>query len=634
MFVDEDGKTTYWGDSRWQIGHVTLNFGYGPASSTSLGLTPTNGDLLKQCMAWFIWGNRRAISCNTLSAYFTQLKYIFSACSQLAVPIAAHHMGRFFNTIEAELAAAIRPSNREGTIARLHELWQASEWLGFTLLEPPQIARLRELVPVHEGQQHHFIPPRIWAYQAARMQAFLEDFIAHKLEFEALFQEITGAYRENFISLANAAKTKRPGRNPGRQAESISGCVYLGSFYDMAQRHGVAEVLARWMFSPGRSLASLPSIQVSVKLLAHYFNAVGLVGTSYLQCFSGIRTGEAMLLRSTCLAIESDAVLGDIHILNGETTKTIQEPDARWMVASTAAVAVEAMTAVARWRTDIATELGDIPLKEVDHVNPFLVQRMYEPWASSSLKVAAPSKRPNGYNIANWRTKVPGLFEVQALRITAEDEAYVRRFSANADVTRYGRGCIWHFTSHQYRRTIQVMMAASGVSLESRQQQLKHLASSQSAYYAKGFENLRLNRNFGDELISTRYELVSVEAGLLHGPEYVSPHGEARKSELLRFFDVSSRDEIAKAQKKGLLTVKQTVLGICTKSYCEYGGHDNYVHCPNCVDGLMDKRKRGHMHQEGRTIAARLIDIPAGTPLRSALEARSKAVERFMDVTA
>lgn len=245
-----------------------------------------------------------------------------------------------------------------------------------------------------------------------------------------------------------------------------------------------------------------------------------------------------------------------------------------------------------------------------------------------------PSGRPGRVGIQKWRAKVPGLFEDKALRITADDELYVRRFSDNADLTQYGEGCMWHFTSHQYRRSIQVLMAASNVSLPSRQYQLKHHTSSQSAYYGRGHENLRLNRSFANELVSTRYELVAVDASLLNGPEYVSPHGSDRKSALLNFFEVSSREEIAKAQKKGELTVRQTVLGICTARHCQYGGFDNYVHCPDCVDGLMDKRKRPAIAKEGRTIAVRLIDAPAGTPLRAALEARAKAIERFMDVTA
>ncbi len=178
-------------------------------------------------------------------------------------------------------------------------------------------------------------------------------------------------------------------------------------------------------------------------------------------------------------------------------------------------------------------------------------------------------------------------------------------------------------------------MGASQVSLESQQYQFKHLTRNQSAYYRRGFQSLRLNRAFTYELVEARYELVSVELGLLNGPTYVSPISPARKDEILRFYEVSSSDELQKAIKKGHLAVKQTLFGVCTRrDICPFGGHDNIAHCPDCNDALLNKRKRSSVNKLGKTIAIRLIDAPLGTPLRAQLERSAKAVERFMDVTA
>jgi hypothetical protein len=230
---------------------------------------------------------------------------------------------------------------------------------------------------------------------------------------------------------------------------------------------------------------------------------------------------------------------------------------------------------------------------------------------------------------------VPGLFEEDALRITADDAAYVLRFSAHADMDKYGEGCVWHFTSHQYRRTAAVMMGASQVSLESQQYQFKHLTRNQSAYYRRGFQSLRLNRKFTYELVKVRYEMVSVELGLLNGPDYVSPISRARKDEILNFHEVDSGDDLQKAIKKGHLAVKQTLFGVCTRrDTCPYGGHDNIAHCPDCNDALLSKRKRSGVEQLGKTIAVRLVDAPLGTPLRAQLERSAKAIKKFMDVTA
>ena len=111
----------------------------------------------------------------------------------------------------------------------------------------------------------------------------------------------------------------------------------------------------RWLFQPGTPSDDSGWRKASPRLLTQYFNALGLVGTAYLQCFSGMRIGEAMSLRSNCLSVEHDLLLGDIHILSGETTKTTQDDEARWLAAPTVSLAVEAMSTIARWRSRIST---------------------------------------------------------------------------------------------------------------------------------------------------------------------------------------------------------------------------------------------------------------------------------------
>lgn len=629
-----------YGDYKWVIGGRPFNFGTDPSDLGPKGrsLTEANGELLKRCVAWFMYGERRGVSVRTLDTYHQILKAFFAFCSSLAKPIVASNLPRFFPTLDSALAQAIRPGNARAAVYLLHELWQAREHLGFTLLEPEQIARLVSLIPEHERTQTQFIPPRIWAYQAGRMQSFLRDFLDHKMQFDAALREILNAYRANFGSL-KARGANRSKRTPFRKerAKRVRGCTYLGSFAEFAERHGIHDVIGRWLFRPGESWGDIDHRR-SVQLLSQYFNALGLVGTAYLQCFSGMRISEALSLRINCLTVEPDPLLGEIYVLSGETTKTTQDDDARWQTAPTAALAVEAMSAIASWRTDIGVELGDVLLSSEDRAKPYLIQRPYEPWLGAggrSSKKRSTDQRPGGYEINKYELKAPGLFEDDAMRITAGDEAYVRRFNANADLEVYGEGCVWQLSSHQYRRTAAVMMGASQVSLEAQQYQFKHLTRNQSGYYRTGYQSLRLNRTFTQELVHTRYELVSVELGLLNGPEYVSPISPTRKDEILRFHGVSSGDEIQKAIKMGHLAVKQTLFGVCTRrDSCPYGGHDNYAHCSDCNDALLSKRKRSKVDQLGKTIALRMVDAPLGTPLRTQLDRSAKAIERFMDVTA
>lgn len=642
MMVDLQGEPVCrYGDHKWRIGAHPINFGTDPNDLGPRGrfVTGANGELLKRCVAWFMFGDRRDVSVNTLGSYHQHLKTIFAFCSGLTRPIVASDLSQFFDQLEGVLAQAIRPGQGKATMDLLYELWLAREYLGFHLLDPEQITRLTQLIPEHERRQTLFIPPRIWGYQAGRLHAFLQDFLDHKAKFEAALQELLDAYRDNFGSLIKALDKTDSNRNPCRSVEArrVGGCTYLGSFEEFSERHGIREVIALWLFRPGTVWQNLNHHQKNVQLLTQYLNVIGMIGTAYLQCFSGMRFGEAISLRCNCLSIERDPQLGDIHVLSGETTKTTQDDNARWLAAPTVALAVEAMSIVARWRTSIAVELADVPLTEEDKANPYLIQRGYEPWArgkAATDRLRPPALRLHTYEIDRWESRVPGLFEEDALCITEEDATYVRRFSANADMDRYGEGCVWHFTSHQYRRSTAVMMGASQVSIESQQYQFKHLTRNQSAYYRRGFQSLRLNREFTYELVEARYEMVSVELGLLNGPEYVSPISPARKDKILNFHEVSSGDDLQKAIKKGHLAVKQTLFGVCTRrDSCPFGGHDNYAHCPGCNDALLNKRKRSSVEKLGKTIAVRLIDAPLGTPLRAQLERSARAIERFMDVT-
>lgn len=641
MMVDLQGEPVCrYGDHKWRIGAHPFNFGTDPGDMGSgrFSLTEANGELLKRCTVWFMYGDRHEIGVNTLKTYHQRLKTIFAFCSALTRPIVASDLSRFFDPLAGALAQAIQPSHAKIVMGLLYELWLAREQLGFTLLDPEQIARLKQLIPEHATRQTQYIPQRIWTYQARRLQAFLEDFLAHKAQFEVAMRELLDAYRHNFGSLAKV-RDRHSNRGPCCTQESVvRGCTHLGSFASFAERHGIRDVLARWMFQPGATWDGLNTHHTRITLLSKYLNAIGLVGTAYLQCFSGMRSAESLSLRCDCLRVEHDPLLGDVHILSGETTKTTQDDDARWLAAPTVVLAVEAMSIVARWRTGIAVELEDVSLTPEDRVNPYLIQRGYEPWVSggaAQTEYRPTALQPGNYNINRWLSRVPGLFEEDALHITADDEVNVRRFSANADLTRFGEGCIWHFTSHQYRRTAAVMMGASQVSLESQQYQFKHLTRNQSAYYRRGFQSLRLNREFTYELVEARYELVSVELGLLNGPDYVSPISPARKDEILNFHEVGSGDDLQKAIKKGHLAVKQTLFGVCTRrDSCPFGGHDNIAHCPGCNDALLSKRKRSGVEQLGKTIAVRLVDAPLGTPLRAQLERSANAIKRFMDVTA
>lgn len=641
LLLDAKGQViSRFAHSTWSLsliaGHAcVINFGDGPTSGRRID--PGNASLFRLAVLWFMYGERRGISPTTLKYYAALLKTVFACCAGLDAPILASELSRFPRVVEGPLAAAVAPSVKAKTIALLHELYQVRERVGFTLLTPPLIAALANAIPEPEEEQTPFVPPRIWLYQAARLTTFLEDFRAHQTQIVGAFTTVVDAYRQNFGSLAIARSERTtPARSPFA-SKVVLGTTKLGNFPEFAAKRGIAELLARWCLRPGQQWdASNP--RHSIVVLGRYFNMVGVVGTAHLQCFSGMRIAEAMSLRTKCLEIEDDPQLGTLYSLRAVTKKTTKDDDARWVTAPRARLAVEAMSCIAHLRTAVAAELPGVSLTDLDREDPYLVQLGYEPWCSLGREESIPPDiRPTGYGIGDRSKRASNLFDPEQMRVQPEDERIARLITPSLDLSRYGVGQVWPLSSHEYRRSVAVNMSASdAVSDPSQQMQLKHLVRAQSAYYGRGFTHLGFNQAFATELISTRYEMTAKEVPVLAGEDWVSPHGEDRKEAiLLRFYSVDSSDEIERNARKGLLSIKQTLFGVCTRrDHCPYGGHENFVHCPSCVDALLDRRKRPAIEAMGRTLAIRLIDVPMGTPLRDLLETQTTATEEALHVIA
>ncbi len=604
--------------------------------STNVSLTPENLRLFQLVMAWFKFGERRSISPMTLKSYAAALKPVFAVPSSIEKPIPASSLHRFDAVVTDDLAPAISPIYKKPLIGLLDELYSARDVLGFTLLTPAQIAHLARLVPNRGAkEQTPFIPPRLWLYQEARCRHFLEEALSHQKALEDLFTLAVKAYVTNYGTLKAARWDKEVHKGPFNSGFHLKGNVKLGPFMDIAERYGVADLLMRWAGDAEQESAS----RNSVRSLARYFNQILFVGRNYLMTWSGIRAQESSTLRTDCLKVEEDPRLGRLYSLSGETTKTTQDDDARWVTAPEAEIAVKAMTFVARLRMSLAAHDESIVVLPEHMANPYLHTPGTEPWASGRPSVArrTSSIRERVTGLGQWRQYCPKLFDEAQLLIQPEDERIARSVEPTLNQVQYAIGQPWHFHPHQLRRTALVMMAASGeVSIESQQLQAKHLVRQQTIYYNRGFAKLRFNSTFATELINERYAAAARLATQLSDSRWISPYGEKRKAAVLvNLHHTASSAEIQKEMKAGRVAIRATLFGLCLRrDRCPYGGWDNYVHCPGCVDALLDRTKRPAVSAMGRTMVVRLKDLPKATPLHRALREKLGAVERFSRVTA
>ena len=620
-----------YGDPRWDLSYLAgrslwLDFGIDPKRRDSVRLSPGNSRLLKLVMLYYMYGERNMLSPESLRFVITSIRPIFKLCT--ANGILVSQLGRFPRVVK-QIPAVLAPSKVAAVMTILYELYNAHDVLGFKLVELDDIQKLlRSSAPV-DKKQHPYIPPRLWMYQIKRCRAMLEEFLAHRSEFEALFKHCVDAYEQTYGSLAAyySKDVVLPGASPFGSWSKRD----FGTFVDAARRFGVASIMENWVVEPGLTIEESSGIRT----LCKYFSAVQFVGALYLATFSGMRRAEVVRLRADCLVVDHDERLGKIFMLRGETSKTVNDDNALWITSPTARVAVEAMWAISAMRMSVAVCDPRVRIDDDVVSNPYLITRAYEPWGvvkNTELELAEDARADLSYR--HWKSKCPRLFDAKELEITPEDFRAANLVTPSLDSGRYGVGKQWHFTLHQLRRTLNVNATHSGiVSLPSLQYEMKHHTPAMSLYYGQGHSQIRLNKAMTVEFIATMFQALATKASTLLGESFVSPLGEEHKSRMLESISRRTADQLLTMAKSGQISIRETALGVCmSREYCPYGGIDHIAECTKCDKALLDKRKSSKIEEIGRAIVDVMSAVDMDGPLRECLEAQQSAVREALDV--
>lgn len=645
VVIDRDGVViSRYGDHTWNVSvwaskQFILNFGDGPRSQNQAkgSISPENAALLRQIAAWWLWGPRAVRSVRTLVSRFNILRRLFVYCSKMKVrgdqlinyPKVADGLGRVFPGSAAESIISI-----------LHELLAHQDTLSFVLLDREGMRRFVASLPSHNKGQTPYIPPRIWLYQVRRLEEFLSDFSDHREKLRACYSACLGVYSAHYGSLALAClpKGERHGRRspfstvtPRWTEQQIA--ARIGSFEEISSSHGVSDLLDRWLGAEG------PGTVCGIRRLSSYFRMATLASIAYLLNFSLMRIDEAWNLRSDCLLVERDPKFGDIYLVCGETTKTDQDDDARWVACSKVRIAIESMSLISGLRLIPARSNDRVPFCDTYASNPHLVIRSYEPWANTQNQSQSVHVRPTYPSFDSFIADFPGLFDPKELQITADDLEIARRVTPTLDPRTYEVGKTWSFGWHQLRRTGAVNMQASGlVSDSSLQYQLKHSSRAMSLYYGQGHSALRLNDSIRGEYLRTMYEVMGKELERLFSDRFVSPHGDRHKAIQLEL--ISGRDSaaLAKSARAGEVVYKETLLGGCTKrGPCEYGGVDNVVRCGGgdgkkpCGEAIFDREREQEIRRLREILLENLSDAVEGSQNHNSILAQLRATDNALD---
>lgn len=646
VIIDRDGnivsryKDSVWSLWPWTKTSSTLNFADGQTRKLTKTIDKDNADILRMIVAWWLYGHGSVKSPNTLMKYFSAIKPLFITCS--ASGILATELNRY-PLVADKVAESVSSGNAGHFCYLLHSIYLWREELGFLLLPPESIARIAKAFVPHESNQTPYMPPRIWAYQIQRLTECLNDFLRHKEQIQKCFMFCLEVYGQHYGEISKAfdsARSRSRGSPPfskARQKNSGSTETQLSTFQEVADHFGLSHILQKWIIGPK---GTADGKSVNITSFSKYFTMIGYVGVAYILNFSMMRIKEAWNLRADCLQEEHDPTLGRFYLINGTTTKTVEDSDARWVTSPSVKSAIEAMTIVSRLRIKCAEANPAIEVSSEHIKNPWLTVRNYEPWASTTDATESVAIRPSYPSYAEFIRSFEFLYDTSEIIITDKDLMATQNVTFGMDEGRYSVGCKWAFAWHQLRRTGAVNMQSSElVSIPSMQYQLKHPSQAMSLYYGRGYSAVKLNRSARDEFVKTAYEILAKELRQVSSREYSSPYGERRKSAIVPDANLISVKELEAGLKKGMHSWRPTILGGCTKlGPCPYGGLDNIAHCGGgdgsapCADAVFDKRKRGKLLRLAEALEGRISTAQQGSPLIKSLNAQKLALENALNV--
>lgn len=625
-----------WADGVWNLAPWgktgVLNFGDGDRGR-AVAIDKANADLLRLVIGDAIWGPRGCVKPGTIFNRFNAVRPIFVLCSQNG--ILASRLMRFPN-VRDKLRERIAPSTWDKVIVAMHRAYDARELLGFAVFDAPGLKWLAHVASDYEPVQTPYIPPRIWKYLLSRLRECIDDFLAHRKGIEDCFQFCLDAYAANYGSLQAALKTGRPSRKAPftKNSDFLPSCLYLGPFAETASHFGIRDVLAKW-YSGSES----PRVTV----LSTYLSLVSYASLAYIANFTLQRKEEVGALRSSCLVWEDDENFGRVPLICGETTKTQEDSDARWVASPSVEVAVDALTAIARLRMTCTEANPALRVTAEDMEDPFLLSSPTEPWTKGAPG-GEHRTRTECDDLKGVLKRYPLLLDAEQLRITEDDLKVAQRVTRGLPEDEFAVGRVWPLAWHQFRRTTAVNMFASGkLSDSSMQQQLKHTNRLMPLYYGRGHTRLHLNEEVERTVLLHMYQGLALRLKDSVTDTFASPNTSGGAKVIpINLITTSDIKTLAKLAKTGKVSFREHRLGACMKpGPCEYGGVESVARCAGgdvgeggkpCADVLYDREKEPEVRKQLQTLSKELRDVPKQQPRHKALSAEVCALKNYLDV--
>lgn len=610
-----------WPMHEWLGKVYTFRFGREKSAAGPAWLSNDESKLFKLILVMIMWVLPEGIKPSTLQSSYGKIRKLFRFCASSKISVSEFYK---YPHLLSTFISEVGPLGGQ-YVGFLRNVFNYQDVIGFKILDLAQISEIFVAGQSRKSAQTPYIPSRINNIHLMRSLELVEDYNENASSFEAFFQYIWDAY---VVNNGPASSWREKLISPFNKAAKGPGRVYYGSFEDAAAKFGVRDVLIKWM-------SRRPSKSSKLELigLSSFFNAISLVGATCLANLSAMRKEEINKLRVNCWE-EKITDKGKVSFICGETTKTIHDEDARWVVCEDANKAVIAMASVAKLRMKAAIELG-VEHDEEEVANPFLILKVYEPWAKDFKGDRSyATKIRKSISATNLHVQCPFLFSPEEILITGDDFQEALKVNPDLDIERFAVGKPWAFAFHQFRRTLMVNACLSElVSPQSLQYQLKHLYLSMSIYYGRNYSGLAVNAKAAEEYISTSYEFMARKSMTLIEPKFVSTISPLHKERAIDFVEGATLKALAKKFRSGERVIKETIMGVCLNTEpCEFGSVDFILACDECVSGLACRDNLPLIEKVDARLKFQLDIVKEDGPRRDSLMAQYDFTQRLIKV--
>lgn len=349
-------------------------------------------------------------------------------------------------------------------------------------------------------------------------------------------------------------------------------------------------------------------IQIRSNLIKH-LGELQSIASCLISCFSGMRKSELEILPYDSLQL-INVDNKEVYVFQGFTKKLSKVGVVRcnWITSKSMVEVNLVLQSIARIHKIWSSKNSISKLINNLEISKYPLLPLFNIFGNSKV-------------LENEIYKIPTLYKsyigeiiyqtIEEIIVNEDDIAELYEFNPLIDwENKYSiqLGSPWKFVYHQFRRSLAVYSARSGiVKIPSLKQQLKHISLDMTFYYANDYSYAN-GMNFEEEFCKEfRIELTNARAWMyqkqvidnkeiLFGGEGTRIQNIKDSNNLPSFF--KDNNELIKMVNEGQISYKETPLGGCSSiNGCNKLGIFHIASCITCADAIFDSKTIDKLHK-------------------------------------